>query len=77
MPKDNVLRSEEVPRWGVVVSSAFQYGRTADGRGVLWMGRRKRAGRGKRSSGLRFDVAERPSLGSGDQYCVGGAERAP
>jgi hypothetical protein len=62
-PEHDALRlaEEEVPRWGAVVSRTFQYGRTADGGGVLWMGRRKRAGRGEGSSGLRFDVADPPS----------------
>ena len=30
-----------------------------DGRSLLWLGRRKRPGRGEGSSGLRFDVISR------------------
>jgi hypothetical protein len=54
------IAEEEVGRAGVVVERRFQYARTADGRAVLWIGRRKRVGRGEAGSGLRFDVAVRP-----------------
>ncbi|GAA2463514.1 hypothetical protein [Streptomyces macrosporus] len=50
------LYHEEVPREGAVVTRAWQYARGADGRGYLWVGRRKRTGRGESSSGLRFDT---------------------
>jgi hypothetical protein len=53
------IEEEEVPREGVVVTRTFQFGRWIDGRSLLWVGRRKRAGRGEGSSGLRFDVTER------------------
>lgn len=54
------IAEEEVGRDGVVVERRFQYARTADGRAVLWVGRRKRVGRGEAASGLRFDVQLRP-----------------
>ena len=38
------------------MTRAFQFTRWVDGRPLLWLGRRKRAGRGEGSSGLRFDV---------------------
>ena len=38
---------------------AFQFARWLDGRSLLWLGRRKRSGRGEGSSGLRFDVISR------------------
>lgn len=53
------LEEEEVPREGVVVERAFQYARWFDGRALLWVGRRKTAGRGEGASGLRFDTLER------------------
>ena len=53
------IEEEEVPREGVVVTRSFQFGRWFDGRSLLWVGKRKRPGRGEGSSGLRFDVTER------------------
>jgi hypothetical protein len=50
------LEEEEVPREGVVVERAFQYARWFDGRALVWVGRRKAAGRGEGASGLRFDT---------------------
>ena len=50
------IEEEEVPREGAVVTRAFQFARWIDGRSLLWLGRRKRAGRGEGASGLRFDV---------------------
>ena len=50
------IEEEEVPREGAVVTRAFQFARWFDGRSLLWLGRRKRAGRGEGASGLRFDV---------------------
>lgn len=54
------IAEEEVGRSGVVVERRFQYARTADGRALLWVGRRKRVGRGEANSGLRFDIQLRP-----------------
>ena len=53
------LAEEEVPREGAVVQRAFQYARWFDGRSLLWLGRRTRAGRGEGASGLRFDALTR------------------
>ncbi len=52
------VEDEEVPRDGVVVQRAFNYARDANGRGLLWIGRSKKTGRGEGSSGLRFDVVK-------------------
>jgi hypothetical protein len=52
------LNEEEVPRAGARVTRAFQYARWIDGKTYLWVGRRKGAGHGEGSSGLRFDVVE-------------------
>jgi len=52
------MQEEEVPRAGARVTRAFQYARWVDGSAHLWVGRRKGAGRGEGSSGLRFDMAE-------------------
>jgi hypothetical protein len=53
------IDEEEVPRAGIVVERAYQFTRWTDGRGHLWLGRRKRVGRGEGASGLRFDLADR------------------
>jgi hypothetical protein len=52
-----LLREEEVPREGARLSRAYQLARWIDGSTYLWLGRRKGAGRGEGSSGLRFDLA--------------------
>ena len=53
------IEEEEVPREGAVVTRSFQFGRWFDGRSILWVGKRKRVGRGEGSSGLRFDSTDR------------------
>ena len=53
------LAEEEVPREGAIVERAFQYARWFDGQALLWVGRRKTAGRGEGASGLRFDTLGR------------------
>jgi len=52
------LRDEEVPRGGAVVTRTWQLARGAGGGTHLWIGRRKQAGSGEGSSGLRFDVID-------------------
>jgi hypothetical protein len=52
------LFEEEVPRGGVRVVRQFQYARWTDGSTFLWLARRKGAGAGEGSSGLRFDLVE-------------------
>jgi len=49
------LHEEEVPRAGVLVTQGFQRTRWRDGRAWLWLGVRKKTGRGEGSSGLAFD----------------------
>jgi hypothetical protein len=56
--KDLILYEEEVPRAGTAVTRGYQYARWRDGSVHLWIGRRKRIGRGEGSSGLRFDFIE-------------------
>jgi len=46
---------EEIPREGIRVTRSYQLTRWHDGSTHLWVGRRKRVGRGEGSSGLRFD----------------------
>lgn len=55
------IAEEEVPRDGVVVTRQFRLARTGGGETVLWIGRRKEAGQGEGSSGLRFDSALPPA----------------
>ena len=47
-----------MPRGGVRVVRRFQYARWVDGSTFLWLARRKAAGAGEGSSGLRFDLVE-------------------
>jgi hypothetical protein len=54
------IEEEEIPREGAIVERAFSYARWFDGRTLLWLGRRKTAGRGESSSDLRYDVLRRP-----------------
>ena len=54
------LFEEEVPRAGARVVREWQMGRAPNGTTHLWRTRRKGAGRGEGSSGLRFDTPERP-----------------
>jgi hypothetical protein len=54
------IEEEEVPREGALVERSFQYARWFDGATLLWLGRRKAVGRGESSSGLRFDILQRP-----------------
>jgi hypothetical protein len=49
------IHEEEVPRAGVRVSQAYQRTRWKDGRVFVWLGARKKVGRGEGSSGLLFD----------------------
>lgn len=67
MPRGRLLRpelaklnlyEEEVPVEGARATRTYQYARWLDGATHLWITRQKRAGRGARSSGLRFDVLE-------------------
>jgi hypothetical protein len=59
-PDNNALRifEEEIPREGVRVTRHYQLARWQDGSTHLWIGRRKKAGTGEGSSGLRFDVLD-------------------
>lgn len=49
------LHEEEVRRAGTLVTQSFQRTRWRDGRVWLWLGVRKKTGRGETSSGLAFD----------------------
>jgi len=53
------VREEEVPRSGTRVLRADRRTRWTDGSIHLWTSRRRRAGTGEASSGLRYDLAER------------------
>jgi hypothetical protein len=56
--RDLVLYEEEVPRSGLSVVRSYQYARWIDGSTFLRIGRRRQAGKGEGSSGLRFDILE-------------------
>ena len=49
------VEEEEVPRAGVYLERSWQRTRWLHGRTVIWVGRRKTAGRGEGSSNLKFD----------------------
>lgn len=49
------LEEEEVPRSGIHVSQSFQRTRWYSGEVFVWLGVRKRTGRGEGASGLAFD----------------------
>ena len=51
-----IIEDEEVPRVGVQATRTYQHTRWTNGASLLWLGRRKRPGRGEGSSGLRFDL---------------------
>jgi hypothetical protein len=51
-----IIEDEEVPRIGIQAMLTYQHTRWTNGASLLWMGRRKRPGRGEGSSGLRFDL---------------------
>jgi hypothetical protein len=50
------VREEEVPRTGTRVVRADRRTRWTDGSTHLWTSRRRRAGEGEASSGLRYDI---------------------
>jgi len=49
---------EEIPREGIRVTRHYQLARWQDGSTHLWIGRKKKIGRGEGSSGLRFDTLQ-------------------
>ncbi len=50
---------EEIPREGIRVTRHYQLARWQDGSTHLWIGRKKKIGRGEGSSGLKFDTLVR------------------
>lgn len=55
------LHEEEVPRAGALVTLGFRRTRWLGGQAPVWLGVRKRTGRGERSSGLAFDaIVDKP-----------------
>ncbi|MGG5808284.1 hypothetical protein [Falsiroseomonas sp. CW058] len=52
------LPEQEVPRAGLILTRSFQYARGPDGARFLWLGRRRRTGRGEGASGLAFDLLD-------------------
>lgn len=49
------IEEEEVPRAGVIITRNFQRTRWLNGKTFLWIGRRKKAGRGEGLANLMFD----------------------
>ena len=50
------IYEEEIPREGIRVTRHYQLARWQDGSTHLWIGRKKKIGRGEGSSGLKFDT---------------------
>ena len=49
------VEEEEIPRAGAYVERSWQRARWIQGRTLIWVGRRKTAGRGEGGSNLAFD----------------------
>lgn len=49
------IYEEEIPRAGAIVETTFQRTRWYNGKTILWIGRRKRTGKGEGNSALAFD----------------------
>jgi hypothetical protein len=62
--RPRLISEEEVPRSGVRLERRWQFGRWHDGSFHVWLQRRKRAGLGERSSGVRWDLLETAREGS-------------
>ena len=58
-PARYLVREEEVPRTGTRVVRGTHRTRWVDGSTHLWTARRRQAGYGEASSGLRYDIADR------------------
>jgi len=54
-PSAYYVHEEEVPRAGVRVTQSFQRTRWVNGEVFVWLGMKKKSGRGEGSSGLAFD----------------------
>lgn len=54
-PDSLAIFEEEIPREGIRVTRHYQLARWSDGSTHLWIGRKKKVGRGEGSSGLQFD----------------------
>ncbi len=52
------LQEEEIPRGAIEVTRSYQAARDADGKLVVWAGRKKRPSAGDKSSGRKTDVIE-------------------
>ncbi len=57
-PAELFIYDEEAPSEGARVTRAWRFARAADGSSHVWIARRKQAGTGPGSSGLRFDVLD-------------------
>jgi hypothetical protein len=54
-PQPYFMHEEEVSKAGIEVTRTYQRVRWWDGQIYIWLGRRKKTGRGQGSSGLEFD----------------------
>ncbi len=63
-PTPYYVREEQVTPVGAVVNRKFRRARWTDGSASLWIGRKRDAGKGEGSSGLRFDAIYDPSTGT-------------
>jgi hypothetical protein len=56
VPAAYYVHEEEIPRAGIRVTQCFQRTRWLNGEAVVWLGMKKKTGKGESSSNLMFDV---------------------
>lgn len=57
-PEPYYVHEEEIPRAGIRVTQCFQRTRWLNGEVIVWLGMKKKTGKGEGSSNLQFDVLE-------------------
>lgn len=57
-PEPYYVHEEEIPRAGIRVTQCFQRTRWLNGEVMVWLGMKKKTGKGEGSSNLQFDVLE-------------------
>ena len=57
-PEPYYVHEEEIPRAGIRVTQCFQRTRWLNGEVVVWLGMKKKTGKGEGSSNLQFDVLQ-------------------
>ncbi len=58
VPSPYFINPEEIPYSGTIVTITYQGARSYQGENLVWMGHKRKTGRGEGNSRLRFDQAE-------------------